>query len=127
MGRQWQYVEVLKKAYVWNPNNLLPGPPPHLRNNDPGCSIDTEILNKWPFKYRGIVYKSPNVSEQLTRIRSQDVRETTWRQDSTGKFDFAPNTYGQSGVSYFPFCKSWFKKMQSNNEKLRYSSIDVFF
>ncbi len=49
---EYKHGELLKSSIFWNPNNLVKGPLPENRADDPGSEIDKEILNQQSDEYK---------------------------------------------------------------------------
>lgn len=86
-----QHGTLVKAAVSFNPNNLVRGPLPKHRENDPDSGFDTEIVNAQPSKVKDAVtdaYKTRKFEDFTNLPHPEPV---SWKQNSENKY-FIPET-----------------------------------
>ncbi|CAF0958688.1 unnamed protein product [Adineta steineri] len=94
--------EIRRRSVLWNPNNLVPGPPVQRRGLNCGSNTDTELLSE--HQKTIINDRTKNILEKLTNMK-EPSREThaTWKENpKTKKMDYAPNL-NDEGVYRYPY------------------------
>ncbi|CAF1300265.1 unnamed protein product [Didymodactylos carnosus] len=98
---QDRHCKLLIQGFIWNPNNLVPGPTKD-RGLDPKSKIDKELLKDLPPEYTTLASRPSNMLDKLTQLRSKDIEKATWEKRANGKFYFKPNSSDPSNVYDFP-------------------------
>ena len=88
------------KAVVWNPNNLVPGPPESQRQNHYDSAVDMELLKEGT-QGNLAIYEDKNLDilEKLTRFRPDSTGSALWTKQQN-RFTYTPRQTGTDTFSY---------------------------
>lgn len=90
--------EIRRRSVIWNPNNLVPGPPGEKCSDHCGSATDKEILSE----HNSAILYDPNLNilQKLTLLEPDSIEPTVWKKNKHGKFFYSPNSSGKGTYSF---------------------------